>query len=81
MISINLTKRDRKRTLRSGIVITQTRYVVNYREPRTGKRRQLFFERHKMLKRSAARSRVKFRMAPIAIRGRRSLSETPLAAG
>jgi hypothetical protein len=45
--SINITRRDRRRTLKSGAVITQTRYVLNYREPRTGKRRQLFFERQK----------------------------------
>jgi integrase len=47
MISINITKRDRKRRLRSGATVTQTRYVVNYRDPRTGKRKQLFFERQK----------------------------------
>jgi integrase len=45
--SINITRRDRKRTLKSGAVVTQTRWVLNYREPRTGRRRQLFFERHK----------------------------------
>jgi integrase len=27
--------------------VTQTRFVVNFREPRTGRRKQLFFERHK----------------------------------
>ncbi len=45
--SINITRRDRKHTLKSGAVVTQTRWVLNYSEPRTGKRRQLFFERHK----------------------------------
>lgn len=45
--SINITRRDRKRRLKSGAVVTQTRWVLNYREPRTGRRRQLFFERQK----------------------------------
>jgi integrase len=45
--AVNLTKRDRKRRLKSGEVVTQTRWVLNYREPRTGKRKQLFFERQK----------------------------------
>jgi integrase len=47
MLSINITKRDRKRTLRTLSIVTQTRYVVNYRDPRTGKRTQLFFKRQK----------------------------------
>ena len=46
-ISINITKRNRKRILKSGSTVVQTRYVVNYREPRTGRRKQLFFERQK----------------------------------
>jgi integrase len=45
--SVNLTKRDRNRKLKSGEVVTQTRWVLNYREPRTGKRKQLFFDRQK----------------------------------
>jgi integrase len=45
--SVNLTKRDRKRKLKSGAVVNQTRWVLNYREPRTGKRKQLFFERQR----------------------------------
>lgn len=45
--SVNLTKRDRKRKLKDGTTVLQTRYVLNYREPRTGRRRQLFFERQK----------------------------------
>jgi hypothetical protein len=45
--TINLTKRDRKRKLRSGAAVIQTRYVVNYTEPKTGQRRQEFFERQK----------------------------------
>lgn len=45
--SINITKRDRKRKLNDGTIVVQPRYVLSYREPRTGKRRQLFFERQK----------------------------------
>jgi len=45
--SINITRRIRKRKLSSGGVVEQVRWVVNYREPRTGRRRQLFFERQK----------------------------------
>ncbi len=42
-----VTKRVRRRKLRSGETILQTRYVLNYRDPRTGLRHQLFFERQK----------------------------------
>jgi integrase len=44
---INLTRRVRRRTLSSGEVIRQTRYVINYREPTTGQRRQEFFQRQR----------------------------------
>ncbi|MDO8878828.1 MAG: site-specific integrase, partial [Pseudolabrys sp.] len=44
-VSVNITKRERRRTLKSGAVVSLTRWVINYREPRTGKRRQLFFSR------------------------------------
>src|SRR5438132_1156792 len=47
MSTTNITKRERRRTLKSGVVVTHVRYVLNYREPRTEKRRQLFFERIK----------------------------------
>src|SRR6476659_2657829 len=43
----SITRRDRKRRLRSGAIITQSRWVVNFREPRSGQRKQLFFERQK----------------------------------
>ncbi len=43
----SVTRRDRKRRLKSGAVVVQTRFVVNFREPRSGHRKQLFFERHK----------------------------------
>lgn len=42
-----ITKRERRRKQRSGAIIKQTRYVLNYRDPKTGKRHQLFFERQK----------------------------------
>jgi integrase len=47
MNSISVTKRERRRTLKSGAVVEQIRYVVNYRDPRTGQRKQLFFDRAK----------------------------------
>jgi integrase len=45
--SISLTKRTRTRTSRSGAVVVHTRYVLNYRDPATGRRRQEFFELQK----------------------------------
>ena len=42
-IRTSISKRDRKRTLTCGAVILQPRYVLNFNDPRTGKRRQLFF--------------------------------------
>jgi integrase len=46
-VKISLTKRQRKRLLKSGAAILQTRYVVNFQEPQTGQRKQLFFKRHR----------------------------------
>lgn len=46
-IAINITKRERKRRLKSGEVVFQTRYVLNFRDPRTGARKQLFFAKQK----------------------------------
>ena len=43
----SITRRDRKRRLRSGHSVIQTRWIVNFREPRSGRRKQLFFERQK----------------------------------
>lgn len=45
--SVNITKRVRKRKLTSGDIVEQPRWVLNYREPRSGRRRQLFFDRQK----------------------------------
>jgi integrase len=45
--SVKLTKRTRKRKLTGGRIAIHERYVLNYREPRTGQRRQEFFERKK----------------------------------
>jgi integrase len=33
--------------LKSGVAILQTRYVVNFQDPQTGQRKQLFFRRHR----------------------------------
>jgi integrase len=46
-LSVTLTKRTRKRKLKSGAVVLHDRYVLNYRDPRTGEREQRFFERKK----------------------------------
>ena len=46
-LAVSITKRERKRQLRSGTTVVQTRYVVNFQEPQTGQRKQLFFERHR----------------------------------
>jgi integrase len=46
-LSINLTKRVRRRKRSSGEVVEQTRYVLNWRDPRSGAREQRFFERQK----------------------------------
>lgn len=40
----NITKRVRRRKLKSGEVVKQLRYVLNYREPISGDRRQEFYE-------------------------------------
>jgi hypothetical protein len=45
--SVNITKRVRKRKLTTGAMVKQTRWVLNYREPRSGRSRQLFFDKHK----------------------------------
>ena len=46
-INISLTKRVRRRKLTSGETVEQLRYVLNWRDPRTGSREQRFFERQK----------------------------------
>ena len=46
-LSPSITKRARKRRLKSGVVVVQTRFVLSFREPRTGRRKQLFFQRYK----------------------------------
>ena len=45
--NINLTRRVRRRKLKDGSVVEQTRYVLNWRDPRTGEREQRFFERQR----------------------------------
>src|SRR5277367_3716930 len=46
-LNINLTRRVRRRKLKNGATVDQTRYVLNWRDPRTGEREQRFFERQK----------------------------------
>ncbi|WP_036285151.1 tyrosine-type recombinase/integrase [Methylocystis sp. ATCC 49242] len=46
-LDINITKRLRHRKLASGETVEQLRYVLNWRDPRTGAREQRFFERQK----------------------------------
>jgi len=45
--NINLTRRIRRRKLKDGSTVEQTRYVLNWRDPRTGEREQRFFERQR----------------------------------
>jgi hypothetical protein len=40
-ITVNITKRTRRRKLKSGEVAVQIRWVLNYRDPKTGQRHQL----------------------------------------
>ncbi len=46
-LSINLTRRVRRRKLKSGETVDQVRFVLNWRDPRTGEREQRFFERQR----------------------------------
>lgn len=46
-MNINITKRVRRRTQKTGERILQTRWVLSFRDPLTRARRQLFFERQK----------------------------------
>ena len=46
-LNINLTRRVRRRKLKDGSAVEQTRYVLNWRDPRTGEREQRFFERQR----------------------------------
>jgi integrase len=46
-LNINITKRVRRRRYPNGVIVRLTRYVANYRDPKTGQRRQEFFERAK----------------------------------
>ncbi len=46
-LNINLTRRIRRRKLKDGSVVEQVRFVLNWRDPRSGEREQRFFERQK----------------------------------
>jgi integrase len=45
--SAQIDRRVRRRKLKDGSVVEQTRYVLNWRDPRTGDREQRFFERQR----------------------------------
>ena len=45
--NVNLTRRVRHRKLKDGSTVEQIRYVLNWRDPRTGEREQRFFERQR----------------------------------
>src|ERR1700722_7660273 len=55
-LNINLTRRLRRRKLKDGTSVEQTRYVLNCRDARAGEREQRFFER----KREAQERRSEF---------------------
>lgn len=46
-LNISLTRRVRRRKLAAGETVEQLRYVLNWRDPRTGAREQRFYERQK----------------------------------
>jgi hypothetical protein len=46
-LRLNITRRTRRRRGKDGTVSVLERYVLNYRDPKTGQRHQLFFERRK----------------------------------
>lgn len=46
-LRIQITKRTRRRKLKSGEIVAQPRYVLNWSDPRTGARHQRFFLRQK----------------------------------
>src|ERR1700728_3925549 len=46
-LSINLTRRVRRRKLKGGSVVEQVRFVLNWRDHRSGERHQRFFERQR----------------------------------
>ena len=43
-LNVNITKRVRRRRYPNGVVVRLVRYVLNYRDPKNGRRRQEFFE-------------------------------------
>lgn len=46
-LHINITRRNRRRKAKDGSIKVMDRFVLNYRDPRSGQRHQLFFERRK----------------------------------
>src|SRR5918993_1568566 len=66
LTAITVTKRERRRRLKSGEIVLQIRYVLNYRDPRTGGRKQLFFERQKDAQHKASELAAAFKMGTYA---------------
>ena len=46
-LRLNITRRARRRKGKDGSVKVLDRFVLNYRDPKTGQRHQLFFDRRK----------------------------------
>ena len=69
-VVVSITKRKRRRRTRSGAEITHTRFVVNFRDPRTGRRKQYFFERHQDAVLPSARPSCRARHAHLYLRTR-----------
>ncbi len=65
-LNINLTRRVRHRKLKDGSTVEQTRYVLNWRDPRSGDRRQQFFETQRVAGRGAPSSSRHMTAASIA---------------
>lgn len=75
-VNINITRRIRRRKLASGEEIKQPRYVLSWRDPKTGDRDQRFFVRQK----DAIDARAQFisafeRGAPVASRASLTVSD------
>lgn len=47
ILSSQITKRTRKRKIKDGTVVLHDRFVLNFKDPHTGQRRQLFYDRRR----------------------------------
>jgi hypothetical protein len=64
-LNINLTRRVRRRKLKDGSVVQQIRFVLNWRDPRTGEREQRFFARQRDAQEKRAEFVAAYDRAPI----------------